>query len=358
MRTARKLAFFAICFATSPAAADAIGDFYGGPGKQMRFVIRTEAGGGYDLLSRLIARHMGKHIPGNPNMLPVNMPGGGGIVAANYMVQVAPRDGTVLQIVSQGLPIDQALGLSPQFKSDLRTFNWIANVVYSNQLLVVWHTSPTKNLDDARRRETTIGSTGAGSISVQLPAFMNNVLDTKFKIVFGYPGGQHIDLAMERGEVEGRGANPYSDYMASKPDFIPKKLIVPLIQIGLQKEPGLPDVPLLIDQKVRPEDRPVIEFMTRAVMIGRPLATTPGVPAERVLALRQAFEATVKDPEFIADAAKQNAEIRPMTGEALARLIDDLIGAPKEVRDRVKTVLEPKSVDTKEISGGRPPSSE
>jgi len=358
MRIARKLALFATCFAATPAAADAIGDFYGGPGKQMRFVIRTEAGGGYDLLSRLIARHMGRHIPGNPNMLPVNMPGGGGIVAANYMAQIAPKDGTVLQIVSQGLPIDQALGLSPQFTSDLRTFNWIANVVYSNQLLVVWHTSPTKNLDDARRRETTIGSTGAGSISVQLPAFMNNVLDTKFKIVFGYPGGQHIDLAMERGEVEGRGANPYSDYMASKPDYIPKKLINPLIQIGRQKEPGLPDVPLLIDQNVRPEDRPVIEFMTSAVMIGRPLATTPGVPAERVATLRQAFEATVKDPEFIADADRQHAEIRPMSGEAMTKLIDDLIGAPKDVRDRVKAALEPKPVDTKQISDGKRVSSE
>jgi hypothetical protein len=191
-----------------------------------------------------------------------------------------------------------------------------------------------------------------------LPAFLNNVLDTKFKIVFGYPGGQHIDLAMERGEVEGRGANPYSDYMASKPDYIPKKLINPLIQIGRQKEPGLPDVPLLIDQKVRPEDRPVIEFMTSAVMIGRPLATTPGVPAERVAALRQAFEATVKDPEFIADADRQHAEIRPMSGEAMTKLIDDLIGAPKAVRDRVKTALEPKSSDAKDVSGGKRVSSE
>ncbi len=132
---------------------------------------------------------MGKHIPGNPSMIVVNMPGGGGITAANYMAQVAPHDGTVIGIVSQGLAADQALGMSPQLKADLREFNWIANVIFSNQLLVVWHTSPTKTLDDAKKRVTTIGTTGAGSASVQYPAFYNNVLGTKFKIVFGYPGG-------------------------------------------------------------------------------------------------------------------------------------------------------------------------
>ena len=166
----------------SLAQADPVRDFYSGPGKQIKVVIRTPPGGGYDLLSRLMARHMGRHIPGEPILTPINMPGGGGIVSANYMAQVAPQDGTVLSIVSQGLASDQALGLSPQFKADLRAFNWIANVSYSNQLLVVWHTSPTKTLEDAKRRVTTIGTTGAGSASVQYPAFYNNVLGTKFKI--------------------------------------------------------------------------------------------------------------------------------------------------------------------------------
>jgi len=336
----------AIVFSSAPAIADAVADFY--KGKQIRFVVRTTPGGDYDQYSRLVARFMGKYIPGNPQFVVVNMPGGGGITAANYMAQVAPRDGTVIGIVSQGIPADQALGMSPQLKADLREFNWIANVVHSNSLLVVWHTSPTRTLEDAKHRVTTIGTTGAGSVSVQFPAFYNNVLGTKFKIVFGYPGGQHIDLAMERGEVEGRGANPYSGWMASKPPWIPQKLIIPLIQAGVEKEPALPDVPLIVDQPVKAEDKPLLNFMAQAAAIGRPLATTPGVPAERVAALRAAFAATVKDPEFIATAAQENMEIRPMTGERIQEIIVGLLNAPQDVRDRMKVALQPRDEHTVE----------
>jgi tripartite-type tricarboxylate transporter receptor subunit TctC len=332
-----------IC-ASTPVLADAVSDFY--RGKQIRFVIRTPPGGDYDQYTRLFARFMGKHIPGEPAMIPVNMPGGGGIVAANYMAQIAPRDGTVLGIVSQGLATDGALGMSPQLKADLREFNWIANIVHSNQLLVVWHTSPTKSLEDAKKRETTIGTTGAGSASVQYPAFYNNVLGTKFKIVFGYPGGQAIDLAMERGEVEGRGTNPYSGYVASKPTWIPQKLIIPLIQVGLAKEPALPDVPLLLDQPVKPEGKPLLEFMSRAATVGRPLATTPGVPADRVAALRAAFEATLRDPEFIATAAHEHLDIQPMSADKLAEIIAGLLNTPQNVRERVKAALQPQDEHT------------
>ena len=312
---------------SAPAMADSVSDFY--KGKQMRMIVRTTVGGDYDQYSRLIARFIGKHIPGNPSIIVVNMPGGGGITAANYMAQVAPHDGTVFGIVSQGLATDQALGMSPQLKADLREFNWIGNVVYSNQLLVVWKTSPTKTIEDAKKRETTIGTTGAGSASVQYPAFYNNVLGTKFKIVFGYPGGQHIDLAMERGEVEGRGTNPYSGWMASKPTWIPTKQIIPLIQAGLEKEPALPDVPLIIDQPVKPEDKPLLQFMAQASTVGRPFATTPGVPAERVAALRAAFQATLKDPEFIAAAAQENMEINPMNGDKMQEIIFGLLSSPR-----------------------------
>jgi tripartite-type tricarboxylate transporter receptor subunit TctC len=306
-------------------------------------VVRTTPATDYDQYSRLIARFMGKYIPGNPSMIVVNMPGGGGITAANYMAQVAPHDGTVIGIVSQGLAADQALGMSPQLKADLREFGWIANVIFSNQLLVVWHTSPTKTLDDAKKRVTTIGTTGAGSASVQYPAFYNNIIGTRFKIVFGYPGGQHIDLAMERGEVEGRGTNPYSSYMASHPDWLPKKLIVPLVQAGIEKEPALPDVPLIRDLDVKAQDKPLLEFMARASTVGRPLATTPGVPAERLAALRAAFAATVKDPEFIAAVAQERLEVRPQSGEAIQEIIGGLISAPQDVRERMKIALEPET---------------
>jgi len=339
------LKFFAAMFvalfalAAAPVRADPVADFYGG--KQIQFIVRTTPGGDYDELSRLLARYMGKYIPGHPGFIVSNMPGGGGIVAANYLAQIAPHDGTVIEIVSQGLAVDQALHLSAPLKADLRTFNWIANVVYSNQLLVTWHTSPTKTLADAKKRQTLIGTTGAGSASVQYPAFYNNVLGTRFKIVFGYPGGKEIDLAMERGEVEGRGTNPYAGYMVSEPSWIPDKTIIPLIQVGQEKEPALPDVPLLLDQAVKPGDKPLLEFMSRAAAVGRPLATSPGVPAERIAALRKAFEQTIRDPQVIAEAAAKHMTIRPMTGEQVANLIDGMISAPADVRARVRLALEP-----------------
>ena len=178
---------------------------------------------------------------------------------------------------------------------------------------------------------------------MQYPAFYNNLLGTKFKIVFGYTGGQEIDLAMQRGEIEGRGTNPYSGWMASEPTWIPQKLIIPLIQAGLEKDPALPDVPLIIDQPVKSEDKPLLEFMARAATVGRPLATTPGVPGDRVAALRAAFATTIKDPEFTAEAAKEHMEIRPMTGEKLFEIIAGLLSTPRDVRERVKAALQPKA---------------
>jgi hypothetical protein len=261
------------------------------------------------------------------------------------MTQVAPRDGTVIGIVSQGLAADQALGMSPQLKANLREFGWLANVNYSNQLLAVWHTSATKTLEDAKHRVTTIGTTGAGSASVQYPAFYNNVLGTRFKVVFGYPGGALIDLAMERGEVEGRGTNPYSSYMASHPDWIPRKLLIPLVQAGVEKEPELPDVPNILDLQVKPEDKPLLRFMANASTVGRPLAATPGVPADRVAALRAAFVAMTRDAEFIAAAEKEKLDVRPQSGEAIAEIVAGILDSPPDIRERMKVVLQPKSVD-------------
>ncbi|MGE3248548.1 MAG: hypothetical protein AB7J19_19680, partial [Beijerinckiaceae bacterium] len=158
-----------------------------------------------------------------------------------------------------------------------------------------------------------------------------------------YKGGQAVDLAMEKGEVEGRGTNPLSGYKTSKPHYLRDKLIIPLIQVGLKKEPELPDVPLLLDQPVPEKDKPLLKFMSEAVAVGRPVTTSPGVPAERVAALRKAFQDTIKDKEFIAEAQKMNAEIRPQTGDELAAIIKSVIDAPQDVRDRMRTVLEPGS---------------
>jgi tripartite-type tricarboxylate transporter receptor subunit TctC len=332
------------------AQADAVADFY--RGKQIRVVVRTLPATDYDAYSRLIARFMGKYIPGNPSMIVVNMTGGGGIIAANYMAEVAPRDGTVIGIVSQGLAADQALGQSPQLKANLREFNWIANVVFSNQLLVTWHTSEVKTLEQAKHRVSTIGTTGAGSASVQYPLLYNSLLGTKFKIITGYRSGAEIDLAMERGEVEGRGTNPYSSYMATHPDWIPQNKLNLLVQAGVEKEPELPNVPLILDLPVPAKDKSLLEFMARSSTVGRPLAATPGVPADRAAALRRAFDAMVRDPEFIAAAAKEKLEVRPQPGDKIAEIIAGLLDTPADVRERMKAALAEKGLVEREPPAG------
>jgi tripartite-type tricarboxylate transporter receptor subunit TctC len=348
-RSALTLAAALIAVA-APVAADPIADFY--TGKQIRFVIRSGVGGSYDQYSRLLARHIGKHIPGNPSVLPVNMPGGGGIRAATYVAKVAPQDGTILTMVSQGLPVDQALGLNPSFQADLREFPWIGNVSSSNQVLVTWHTSPTKTLAQLMTRETVIGSSQAGSISVQMPAVLNNIVGTKIKIVFGYPDGKDINIAMERGEVEGRATNPWASYIATDPNYVQQKLIIPVIQMGMTKEADLPDVPLMRDLARNPADQAVLDFMSKSVSVGRPIATTPGVPAARIAALRKAFDDTLKDPAFIQEAKTQRAEIQPMTGGQLAQIVKEIIDAPAELRERVKVVIQPSNA--KELPGTKP----
>lgn len=336
--------------AAVPALGDPVADFY--KGKQMQFIIRSNAGGGYDQYSRLLGRHIVKHIPGNPTMLPVNMPGGGGLQAANFIAQAAPKDGTYLTMVGQGLPMDQALGLSKGLQADMKTFNWIGNMSDSNQITVAWHSSPTKTIEDAMQRETVIGATGAGSISTQIPAVLNNVLGTKFKVIFGYPGGPEINLAMERGELEGRATNPWASYLSVTPHYVAEKKLNLLVQTGMKKEKDLPDVPLMRDLAKTPEQKAILDYVSKAVAVGRPVGTTPGVPADRVAALRKAFDATLTDPAFIAEADKQKMEISAMTGAELQQIITDVLEAPVDLLEKVRVVTS--SRDAKELPGAKP----
>jgi tripartite-type tricarboxylate transporter receptor subunit TctC len=188
-----------------------------------------------------------------------------------------------------------------------------------------------------------MGVTGAGSISVQIGAVLNNVIGTRFKLVVGYPDGNDVNLAMERGEVEGRCSSPWPSFLAATPHYVLDKLITPIVQVGLEKEPDLPDVPLLRELARTPQERQVLDFMSLAVAIGRPIATTPGVPADRVAALRKAFDETLRDPAFIADAEKQRLEIRAMAGGQLADLVRLVIETPTELRERVKLAIQPRN---------------
>jgi tripartite-type tricarboxylate transporter receptor subunit TctC len=324
--------------ASTSAGADPVADFY--KGKQMKFIIRAGAGGTYDLYARLLGRYMVKYIPGNPTILPVNMSGGGGIKAAMYVADVAPKDGTILTIVGQGLAADQGLGLNPSFQADLRAFNWVGNLSSAGQVVVAWHTAPVTTLAQAMRREMVLGTTGAGSVAVQLAAVLNNVVGTKFKLVVGYPDGNDVNLAMERGEVEGRSSSPWPSFIAATPQYVSDRLIIPLVQAGLQKEPDLPDVPLLRELATTADQQQIFDFMTQAGAIGRPVATTPGVPADRLAALRKAFDETLRDPDFIAEAARERLEIRAMNGAELAAVIRNVIETPADTREKVKLAIQ------------------
>jgi hypothetical protein len=196
-------------------------------------------------------------------------------------------------------------------------------------------------LDDAKQRKVNVGTTGAGSISTQLPAVYNNVLGTKFNIIFGYFSGGEINFAMERGEVEGRGTNTWASYKSATPRLLKEKLIRPLIQAGLKKENDLPDVPLLKDLATNPEDKAVLEYVSNAIAVGRPIAVAQGVDMGRVTALRKAFDVTLEDPKFKAEAVKQRAEIAPMSGVEMQKLVTDLVDAPEDLRARVLAAIDP-----------------
>jgi tripartite-type tricarboxylate transporter receptor subunit TctC len=325
-------------FAQEPSSD--IAGFY--RGKQMRMIIRSGPGGGFDLYSRLLARHIVRHIPGNPTIVAQNMPAGGGLAAISYVAEVAPPDGTVITMIGQSLPFDQALGYTPSFKQDLRTFHWIGNLSDSNILTYVWRGRGVKSMDDARAREVSLASTGAGDVGSWLPALYNSVLGTKFKIINGYLGFADVKLAMERGEVDGFGANPLASIQSTQPQLLRDDLIAILVQVGLRRERDLPDVPLLTELARDDGGRQVLDFASKAMSVGRPIGVAPGVPAERVQALRRAFDATLLDPEFVAEAKKANMAIGPMDGVTVQRLIDEVQSAPAELRTKVRSLMPPR----------------
>ena len=320
--------------AIGAAQAQSVEEFY--KGKTISMVIGYSPGGGYDTYARLVARFMGDHIPGKPQIVPRNMPGASSRVAAAFVYNVAPKDGTTLATGDQSLSVAQVMGEKLQF--DTTKFIYIGNPSAENNTTVTWHTSPVKTIDDAKKIEVPLGATG-GSTSSQYPRAMNAVLGTKFKVILGYPGGNDINLAMERGEVAGRGSNSWASWKATRPEWLKEKKINILVQIGLTKAPDLQNVPLLHDLAANPEDRAVLRLLSAPSVIGRPIFGPPGVPAERVKALRQAFDATMKDPAFIAELEKAQLELEPVSGEELERLVNEIAATPKPVADRLAEII-------------------
>jgi tripartite-type tricarboxylate transporter receptor subunit TctC len=321
------------------AAADTVADFY--QGKTLSMVIGVSPGGDYDRRARLIARHMGKHLPGNPAIVANNMPGGGGLVAANWLASVAPKDGTVMLMIAQNLPVVQAIG-TPSAKYDVRKFFWLGNTTDTPNVINAWHTTGITNVQQVMQHELVVAATGIGSGSYYYPAALNALAGTKFKIVSGYPGGNEANLAMERGEVGGRGSNSWASWKSTRPQWLADKKIIMLVQIALKRNAELKDVPTMQELAKNETDAKVLTFLSADTAIARAVVTAPEVPAERVAALRKAFAATMKDPEFVAEATKMKMDLSIATGEEAQAIAASVVDTPPEVLARAKTILQAK----------------
>jgi tripartite-type tricarboxylate transporter receptor subunit TctC len=326
----------------SLAAGDDVADFY--RGKRINFVIGYGTGGGYDIYARLFARFIGEHIPGNPTVVPQNMPGAGSRRAANWLYAVAPKDGTAIACVGQATPTDQALG-QPGIQFDARKFNWIGNLVVVNNIMFVSAASGVATIDDAKKKTLSIGATGASSPSVLYPQVSNNLLGTKFKIVPGYSGGGDINLAVERRELDGRGSDSWASMKSTHADWLRDRKINILFQVGPRREPDLPDVPLWSELGEGEGQRQVLEILSGDVAVGRPILTAPGVPADRVRALRKAFDETLADPQFIEAAKQANIYINPMGGEELQAMVEKIAGPSEGALMMVRQATEFKGTE-------------
>jgi tripartite-type tricarboxylate transporter receptor subunit TctC len=318
---------------TTAAQADAVADFY--RGKTINVLIGVGVGGEYDIQARLVARHIGKHIPGNPTVVAQNMTGAGGLRMINYLYNVAAKDGTYIGMIANAFPAMQAVGVAGvQF--DAGKMQWLGSIAPVNETLAVWHTTGVKSIEDARQKEIIAGASARGAITFIYPQMMNELLGTKFKIVTGYKGGNEINLAMERGEVQARN-NTWSSWKATRPAWLKDSKITVIAQAG----PRAPDLnaPSVEDAARNPEERALIELVVSGTQLGRPLATN-AAPPERVAALRAAYASTMKDPDFLAEAAKLNFEVKPVLGEPMQRIVEKVLATPKPIAARAKALLE------------------
>jgi tripartite-type tricarboxylate transporter receptor subunit TctC len=310
-------------------------EFY--QGKQVTIVVGFSSAGTYDATARLFARHLGKHLPGKPNIIVRNMPGAGSLVATNSLYASAPKDGTTLGVIGGGVVLEPLLG-NPQATYDPRRFNWIGGRTRDNFLCLVWHTVPVHSLQDVTRRETVVGATGPGSRTLTYPKALNELLGTKFKIVSGYPGGNEITLALERGEVEGYCGWALGSIKTRAPDWIRDGKIRPLAQFSLAKTADLPHVPLATDLAGSERERRAIEFFAADSVLAWPLVAPPDLPAERLAELRAAFAAMMQDPQLLAEATAQGLDIDPVSGSEIAELVHRLYGTPPDVLELVRRI--------------------
>lgn len=332
------LSLFALLLATLPAAAQDVADFY--KGKTVRLLVGVGVGSGYDINARVLARHIAKHIPGNPTIIVQNQPGAGSLTMTNQMFAAGPFDGTVIGASFNGLPTAQLL--QPQgVRFEATKMNWVGSTNRETQTMYVWHTAPQQTLDDLKTKEMIVGAQAPGSTQYDYPMLGRALFDMKFKVITGYEATPKINLAMERGEVHGTLAN-WSTVKAINYQQYQEKKIRILVAWGARKHPELPDVPLIADLAKTPEQKQALDLALARLEFGRPFFMPPNVPADRVNAIRRAFDATMKDPEFLAEADKLKIEIDPLSGEDVTALVEKLFQTPADTVARVRNAYEGK----------------
>jgi tripartite-type tricarboxylate transporter receptor subunit TctC len=320
--------------AVGPAHAEGVADFY--RGKQITVIVGSDVGGGYDTYARTLAAHIGRFIPGNPAVLVQNMPGVGSLVATNYIANVAPKDGTVIGAINPGVVVEP-LFHPDRAKFDARKFNWLGSMLSETQTIAVWHTAPVQKFEDLFTTELVVP--GSGGATTIFPLLLNGVLGTKFKVVHGYKSSSQGLLAIERGEAQGMGGNTLASYKAAHADLLRDGKIRIIASYGLHPNPELANVPKVIDYAKTKAQRAALVLVLSRQDIGRPYILAAGVPADRVKAMRAAFDAMMKSREFLDEAAKRKLELAPIRGEDLVPLINEAYATPPDVIRQVKGLL-------------------
>jgi tripartite-type tricarboxylate transporter receptor subunit TctC len=330
---------FGLAIASSAMAQSPEPSFFAG--KNITILIGYAAGGTYDATARLVARHMGKHIPGNPNMLPQNLPGSGGIKTILNLYSVAPRDGATLGMLSRSYSIEPVF--NPQTaKYDPKRLIPIGSTSTEVSVAVVWHTRGINSIQQLMTQEITTGATGVTDDTGRFPTLLRNLTGAKVKLVTGYPGGNDVTMAMEKGEVDARFGWSWGSLKSRSRSWLEEKKINIIVQMALEKAADLPDVPLIMDFAKTELDKKALELLFSPQVMAWPLVAPPDVPADRVVTLRKAFEATMKDPEFLADAKKLNIDVEPVTGEIMQALVARVSNFDRAVVDRALELTEAK----------------
>ena len=324
--------------ATGHPALAAENDFYSG--KQIRLLVSSGPGGVYDTFGRLLARFLPAHLPGHPTIVVQNMAGASGIKATNYLYNNAPRDGTVIAGVHNGVPT-APFEEPKQAQFDVNKLSWIGSISEDPFVGYVWHTSPVQAYEAAKKSEVVIGSASLNSMGSKMAIVSNAFFGTKFKLVIGYEDSSRVKLALERGELQGTFANSWGDLKTQQPDWIRDKKVTIIIQHGYHPDPDLPDVPLFVDQAKSEPDRQALDLLLERQKFARPFVAPPGVPQARLELLRRAFDATMKDPEFVRGVRAARLGVNnPMSGEQLAKEVDRLSATPPHVMQRLSKLFD------------------